>query len=53
MADFLFTWKDGSQTLDCGWHVTKTSADVTKTGVKVTRLPRSNLNPPWTVMPDA
>jgi hypothetical protein len=21
MADFLFTWPDGSQTLDCGWHV--------------------------------
>jgi len=33
MADFLFTWPDGSQTLDCGWHV------MTAT-VKVERLRR-------------
>jgi len=33
LADFLFTWEDGSQTLDCGWHVMKMTAEVT-------RLPR-------------
>ena len=33
LADFLFTWGDGSQTLDCGWHVMKTTAEVM-------RLPR-------------
>lgn len=21
LADFLVTWADGRQTLDCGWHV--------------------------------
>lgn len=21
LADFLVTWADGSQTLDCGWHI--------------------------------